>query len=95
MVHVLINGYADTEAAIEAINCGRVHRYVSKPWERDELANILQQELEENSALRQTVIQQFSLGDLVGRSPAIAAEAGFVPWAESGNSTDLRSVSPR
>ncbi len=78
MVHVLINGYADTEAAIEAINCGRVHRYVSKPWERDELANILQQELEENSALRQTVIQQFSLGDLVGRSPAIQRFFEFI-----------------
>ena len=29
------------------------------------------------------------------RRPAIVAVAGFVPWAESGTSTSVRSMSPR
>ncbi|MFQ5708822.1 MAG: sigma 54-interacting transcriptional regulator [bacterium] len=45
MVRILITGYADMSVAVEAINRGKVHRYVSKPWEREALQDILNQEL--------------------------------------------------
>ncbi len=46
MVRILMTGYADVNAAIDAINRGKVHRYVSKPWEKEELAEVLKQELQ-------------------------------------------------
>jgi signal transduction histidine kinase len=35
---VLLTGYADLQATIDAINLGRLHAYVTKPWQPDELA---------------------------------------------------------
>lgn len=36
-VRVLVTGYADMEAVIDAINKGQVYRYVTKPWDENEL----------------------------------------------------------
>src|SRR5690349_6234363 len=36
-VRILITAYGDIQAAVEAINRGRVRRYLRKPWEPDEL----------------------------------------------------------
>src|SRR6267142_336201 len=37
MSRILITGYTDVAALVEAINCGLVHRYISKPWNNDDL----------------------------------------------------------
>jgi putative two-component system response regulator len=37
MVRVLITGYTDVGALVEAINCGQVYKYVTKPWSNDDL----------------------------------------------------------
>ena len=37
MVRVLLTGYADLEALVEAVNCGLVYMYVSKPWNNEDL----------------------------------------------------------
>ncbi|MBX2861628.1 MAG: response regulator [Vampirovibrio sp.] len=34
---IVLTGYADTQAAVDAINCGKVDRYLSKPWDDDQL----------------------------------------------------------
>ncbi len=34
---ILLTGYADVNAAIDAINKGSVHRYIGKPWDDSEL----------------------------------------------------------
>jgi response regulator RpfG family c-di-GMP phosphodiesterase len=36
-VRVLVTAYSDVHAAIDAINRGRVRRYLKKPWEAEEL----------------------------------------------------------
>jgi response regulator RpfG family c-di-GMP phosphodiesterase len=36
-VRILLTGYADTDAIIEAINKGGVHLYFTKPWREEEL----------------------------------------------------------
>jgi two-component system, sensor histidine kinase and response regulator len=36
-VRVLVTGYADMEAVIDAINKGQVYRYVTKPWDENDL----------------------------------------------------------
>ncbi len=37
MARILLTGYTDVEALVEAINCGLVHRYITKPWNNDDL----------------------------------------------------------
>jgi DNA-binding NtrC family response regulator len=37
MVKILLTGYTDVGALIEALNSGLVYRYMTKPWNNDEL----------------------------------------------------------
>jgi putative two-component system response regulator len=37
MVRITLTGYTDVTALVEAINCGQVYKYVTKPWSNDEL----------------------------------------------------------
>src|SRR5215212_7964997 len=37
MVRMILTGYTDVSALVEAINCGQVYRYVTKPWDNDDL----------------------------------------------------------
>ena len=37
MVRIILTGYTDVTALVEAINCGQVYKYVTKPWDNDEL----------------------------------------------------------
>ena len=43
---ILLTGYADLTTIIKAINDGQIHRYISKPWNDEELQLVLQQELQ-------------------------------------------------
>lgn len=45
---ILLTGYTDMDAVIEAINRGHIYRYIAKPWEPDELKAVLRQACEAN-----------------------------------------------
>lgn len=47
---MLITGYSDIEAIIEAVNQGGVSRYITKPWNVDELAASMLKAYEEVKA---------------------------------------------
>lgn len=36
-IRMIMTGYSDVEAVIEAVNNGRVYRYITKPWDNKEL----------------------------------------------------------
>lgn len=36
-IRIVLTGYADLEAAIDAVNQGEVYRYINKPWSNEEL----------------------------------------------------------
>jgi two-component system response regulator HupR/HoxA len=46
LVRIILTGYTDVESLIEAINAGRVYRYLTKPWHKDELTATVRQGLE-------------------------------------------------
>lgn len=50
---LLLTGYADMEATIRAINEGHIYRYIAKPWNDDELRQILHQALAHQQAERE------------------------------------------
>lgn len=52
-VRVLITGYMDIEAIIQAINDGQVYYYINKPWEPDELRFIMSRAAERYSLVKE------------------------------------------
>jgi len=52
-VRILITGYTDVEAIIQAINDGQVYHYISKPWEPEDLKLIIKQAAERHFLLKE------------------------------------------
>jgi two-component system probable response regulator PhcQ len=46
MIRILATAYSDMDAAISAVNTGAIYRYVTKPWEPEQLQQTLKQALE-------------------------------------------------
>jgi DNA-binding NtrC family response regulator len=46
MVRLILTGYTDVDALIEAINSGLVYKYVTKPWNNEELRLTVSRALE-------------------------------------------------
>nr|WP_122959210.1 response regulator [Pseudomonas chengduensis] len=51
-LRILLTGYSDLDAAVEALNNGGIFRYLTKPWDQQEMAFTLRQAAE--LAVRQT-----------------------------------------
>ena len=52
MVRILLTGYTDVSSLIEAINCGHVYKYITKPWNNDELAITISRALAHYNAVK-------------------------------------------
>src|SRR5439155_4579511 len=50
-IRLLFTGYADIKAVIDAINQGNVFRYITKPWDPDDLQAIIRQAAEQYDLL--------------------------------------------
>lgn len=70
---VLVTGYADTDAVVDAINKGQVYRFVSKPWNEEELRNVIKA----GHALNRSRVNSARQGHQV-----LAALDGFAAEAE-------------
>ncbi|KAA0929003.1 response regulator [Psychrobacter sp. ANT_H56B] len=40
-IRILLTGYADLNAVIDSVNEGEIYRYITKPWQNDELKQIV------------------------------------------------------
>lgn len=40
-IRILLTGYADLNAVIDSVNEGEIYRYITKPWQNDELKTII------------------------------------------------------
>ncbi|MBW2272216.1 MAG: response regulator [Deltaproteobacteria bacterium] len=47
-VRIILTGFADSEATIQAINAGHVYAYINKPWEPVELKQVVKRAVEHN-----------------------------------------------
>ncbi|OFC70012.1 response regulator [Alteromonas confluentis] len=68
---VVLTGFADIDSTIKAVNQGKIHRYLQKPWDNQELMNTLEEGLErvklkdENARLQKlTRLQNKKLKDI-------------------------------
>ncbi len=44
---MIFTGYADIKAVVEAVNNGKLFRYITKPWDPDDLVEVLHQAADE------------------------------------------------
>ncbi|MGD1913406.1 MAG: GAF domain-containing protein [Rivularia sp. (in: cyanobacteria)] len=52
IIRIILTGYTDVEDLVEAINAGKVFKYVTKPWEAEELKALVRQALDTHNVLR-------------------------------------------
>lgn len=52
MVRILLTGYTDVDSLIEAINTGHVYKYITKPWNNDDLLLTVARALEHYETLK-------------------------------------------
>ncbi len=45
-VRIILTGYSDIDIVIQALNKGKIDRYIAKPWKKDELQKIIDEALE-------------------------------------------------
>lgn len=45
-IKILLTGYTDVQALVDAINAGSVYKYIAKPWDADELKLTVKRALE-------------------------------------------------
>lgn len=57
---ILFTGYADIKSVIEAVNTGRLYRYITKPWDPEELVEVLREAAREYNrlAIRQRLVAE-------------------------------------
>ncbi|MBW4583040.1 MAG: response regulator [Tildeniella nuda ZEHNDER 1965/U140] len=52
IMRIILTGYTDVEDLVEAINSGKVFKYVTKPWDDDELKGVVRQAADTHSVLK-------------------------------------------
>lgn len=61
---IVLTGFADIQTTIQAVNHGKIHRYLQKPWDNNELINTINEGLErlklkeENARLQKLITAQ-------------------------------------
>ena len=81
-VRIMLTGFADMEATVRAINDGQVYAYVNKPWEPDQLKQVVKRAVEhhnllvENRRLLEDLSRANSFLALTGQTENLAALVG-------------------
>ncbi|MGA7934841.1 MAG: response regulator [Kovacikia sp.] len=52
IIRIILTGYTDVEDLVEAINSGKVFKYVTKPWDDDELKRVVRQAVDTHNVLK-------------------------------------------
>ncbi len=88
-VRILLTGYTDIQALIDAINTGNVYKYIQKPWDAEDLRLTVRRALEAydlknrndelvlelQSALKQ--LENISIGTIVALANALDAKCDY------------------
>ncbi|MEO1621964.1 MAG: response regulator [Cyanobacteria bacterium J06632_3] len=52
-VRIILTGFTDVEDLVDAINAGQVYRYITKPWDPDELKHVVDRASETYDLIKQ------------------------------------------
>src|SRR6202165_1993969 len=83
MVKILLTGYTDVGALIDAINSGLVYRYLTKPWNNDDLRLTVSRALERYEMMKSKHLMEMENERLRARLKEISELASEQPIKES------------
>jgi signal transduction histidine kinase/response regulator RpfG family c-di-GMP phosphodiesterase len=69
-VRIILTGYSDLDIVIQALNRGKIDRYISKPWKKDELQQIIDEALSDFQSRR--IGHKISVSEPASRMSEIA-----------------------
>lgn len=92
MVKILLTGYTDIGALIESINSGLVYRYLTKPWNNDDLQLTVARALEHYEISKSNCLIAMENKRLRARLHSISEMA--VEGIDEGRDTGTRENSP-
>ena len=49
---ILLTGYSDQESTVRAVNEGKIHQYLTKPWSNEQLKKLIESEIEEQIRIK-------------------------------------------
>jgi len=93
-IGIIVTAFTDVDVLIEAINLGRIYRYVTKPWDSKELRGVLTHAVERYALVRENRRLQEQLDAYVGMLSK-EAHSAFSFGAIVGESPALRDVLAR
>src|SRR5881396_3830204 len=93
-IGIIVTAFTDVEVLLEAINLGRIYRYVTKPWDSKEMRGILTQAIERFHLGRENQRLNEQLAEYAGML-ASEAHGAFDFGNIVGESPALRDVMAR
>lgn len=82
-IRLVFTGYADIKAVVDAINEGQIYRYLTKPWDPDELVAVLHQACDYYEHLVERRRLLLDLRDHVSRCQALLQGQSGKPEGEA------------
>lgn len=88
-IKILLTGYTDIEALIEAINSGHIYKYIQKPWEADDLKltvrraietyelRVTNERLVRDLRLAFSQLESLSMGTIISLANALDAKCDY------------------
>lgn len=89
---ILLTGYADIEAVIEAVNQGQIVHYITKPWDGDRLLALLKPIAERHALLQENRKLIRQLAEIDTRSKDSAARIEDLEKAQSTIERENRTL---
>jgi DNA-binding NtrC family response regulator len=83
-VRIIFTGYADLKAVIDAVNRGEIYRYLTKPWDPDDLCDLLRQACEHYEELAERERLLAEARGVVAQGLALAEGQDRGAWAVAG-----------
>lgn len=81
-IRILLTGYTDIDTLVEAINCGIVYKYVTKPWSNDDLLQLIKRGFEHFESIRSVHSSKHDLARLEMKVAAARAALMHL-WMEN------------
>jgi CheY-like chemotaxis protein len=85
-VRIILTGFTDVEDLVDAINSGQVYKYITKPWDPDELKGVVQYAADSydtlkqrNQELERAQAQNELMGAILQAAQATGDRAGLLP----------------
>lgn len=81
-VRIILTGFTDVEDLVDAINAGQVYRYITKPWDPEELKHVVERASETYDLIKQqnealhVAEKRSKLAATVGQTAAQAMDKG-------------------